>query len=1249
MPANTNDEVYVLNLLSFNVRGIRQEIKRHSIYQYIKKKNIDICFLQETHSTDKDENQWKNEWGGEVYYSHGTSQARGVMVLVRPGFDLKVDNIIKGDFGRFIYMKILTQGAQINVLNIYAPNLEAEQLRFYRDLDTLMEGVQEVNDKWIIGGDFNVIFDPDMDRKGGNFRGTNAYISVIEVLDEIIEKNNLCDIWRVRHPELRSFTWRQRRPEIHSRLDVFLISDHLQDFVREVDIKPSLRSDHSSIVLKIYTFKTSRGHGYWKLNSSFVDEYDYIKSISDGIEGWKLELRDIVDDRVKWEFIKYKIRNESINYGKTRKSTLNKRQIKLETELDKRYHILDSGTETEEDLNRRLEVEAELRDIDNYKTEGLILRSKCRWYEKGERSNNYFLGLINHNRTKVTMNKLRTDNGDIEINPENILNMQGDFYKRLYTERNEKSNADMLHYLNNIHVVKLTDGEKDQCEGIITEEECREIIKTFRKGKTPGIDGLTIEFYLKFWHLINETLIKAYNASYQNGELSETQKRGIITLLDKGKDRTELKNWRPITLLNVDYKILSKVLAERVKKFLPKLINHNQVGYVKGRNIGDNIRTVSDLMFMTRNENIGGILIGIDFKKAFDSVNWNFLTNTLKHYNFGSSFIKWVSLLYKNSNSCIINNGRMSDIFKLGRGVRQGDPLSPYLFILVAEILSQIIRQDNQITGFNIVGNQCKILQYADDTIGCLSDILSAKQFMKQVEEFGFFSGLKLNKDKTEGMWLGRDRFNQSKPLEISWPIKPLKILGIYLSYDNEACEQLNFHDRIRKCKQILNSWKGRNLTLFGRTQIIKTFIVSQFLYIASSVHFPNKYILEINRMIFDFIWKGKSPKLRKDVLVKKIEFGGINVPDFSLMVKSALINWVKKYDNDLIHSWKYMLKHFATLSNINLEMFLRGNCKVKTIIAQKNWPNFYLDMFEAWRIIGNVEGNRDSVIWYNDNIKISGKTIMYQDFSNVGIDQISDLYDEYGQTIPFQSVIQRGVAPHRWLTWHSLLTCVNKQKDLINQFRIIDIETSRLCVGKAILSESSSKDNYALLYNIKYDANIYVPRICKYFDDAIANLDWSIYYVCLKSIMDMKTREFQYKFLHDIHVNNFWLFKWKIKDSEVCPVCNEHVDTIVHMFWECKRIEYFMSKFRDFLLTNFNYILTKQDFFLGTPHDSMLYLVIVICKKLIYQCRLNEEVITMSRFILTLKMYKKFEFSISKDNNSVDHFVEKWGALMEI
>ena len=206
--------------------------------------------------------------------------------------------------------------------------------------------------------------------------------------------------------------------------------------------------------------------------------------------------------------------------------------------------------------------------------------------------------------------------------------------------------------------------------------------------------------------------------------MSCSQRKAVITLIEKqGKDRTLIENWRPISLINVDAKIISKVIAVRVKNVLPSIIHHNQTGYVKDRYIGETVRSVLDIMEFTDKENIPGILIFIDFKKAFDTLEWQYLFNCLKAFNFGPNLNAWVKTFYQNIQSCVINNGMASDYFTLERGVRQGDPLSPYLFLLAIETLAISIRENPEIDGIKIDKNETKLLQYADDTTAVLSNL----------------------------------------------------------------------------------------------------------------------------------------------------------------------------------------------------------------------------------------------------------------------------------------------------------------------------------------------------------------------------------------------------------------------------------------------------------------------------------------------------------------------------------------------
>ena len=249
--------------------------------------------------------------------------------------------------------------------------------------------------------------------------------------------------------------------------------------------------------------------------------------------------------------------------------------------------------------------------------------------------------------------------------------------------------------------------------------------------------------------------------------MSCTQRKAVITLIEKqGKDRTLMENRRPISLINVDAKIISKAIAARVKDVLPSIIHHNQTGYVKDRYIGETVRSIFDIMAFTDNENIPGILIFIDFRKAFDTLEWHYLFSCLKAFNFGPDLINWVRTFYQNIQSCVISNGLAWDYFTLERGVRQGDPLSPYLFLLAIETLAISIRQNPEIEGIKIGKNETKLLQYADDTTAVLSNLNSANALFQQMNLFKNLCGLEVNSSKTEGMWIGSLKKTKKSHLE---------------------------------------------------------------------------------------------------------------------------------------------------------------------------------------------------------------------------------------------------------------------------------------------------------------------------------------------------------------------------------------------------------------------------------------------------------------------------------------------------
>ena len=326
-----------------------------------------------------------------------------------------------------------------------------------------------------------------------------------------------------------------------------------------------------------------------------------------------------------------------------------------------------------------------------------------------------------------------------------------------------------------------------------------------KNGKSPGSDGFTVEFYKFFWNDIKTLLIDSFNYAFTHGELSLDQKRGILTLIPKkDKSRLLLKNWRPISLLNTDYKILTKALAKQIKRVLPSIINRDQTGYLKGRYIGENIRTVSDLIEYTSLKQMPGIILLIDFEKAFDTINWTFILKSLELFNFGPNLMHWIKVLYTSINSCVLNNGNASNFFTLERGIRQGCPVSPYLFIIAVEIMAIAIRSNKEIHGIKINNTEFKLSQLADDTTMFLSDFFSVQQVLQFLDIFHKISGLKLNKQKTSALCIGSlSGMEVQETFNLTWTKGPITTLGVTITTDEQTSLEQNFYPRLKKMGNI--------------------------------------------------------------------------------------------------------------------------------------------------------------------------------------------------------------------------------------------------------------------------------------------------------------------------------------------------------------------------------------------------------------------------------------------------------------
>ena len=211
----------------------------------------------------------------------------------------------------------------------------------------------------------------------------------------------------------------------------------------------------------------------------------------------------------------------------------------------------------------------------------------------------------------------------------------------------------METFLGDINTPCLSNDHINLCEKDLTKTDLYNSMKNMQNNKSPGNDGLTKEFYETFWDEIKDIFFESVKEAKHKGELSISQRQAIIKLIEKkDRDKRYIKNWRPISLLNVDTKIISKALSEKMKEVLPSLISYEQTAYIKNRFIGESGRLISDIIDICSSYNIEGYLVTMDIEKAFDSLDHNFLIAVLKKFGFGKIFISWISILLKNQDSC---------------------------------------------------------------------------------------------------------------------------------------------------------------------------------------------------------------------------------------------------------------------------------------------------------------------------------------------------------------------------------------------------------------------------------------------------------------------------------------------------------------------------------------------------------------------------------------------------------------------
>ena len=856
-----------------------------------------------------------SRWLGPSFWSPALGRQGGVAILIKDNFNGHVLNWRKDSSGRIISLLLVLSEIRINLINIYAPVNPSERSVFF---DSLHEFFIPA-DATIVGGDFNC-YDCELDKFGGN-------ASMAKCLSDFKSSFKFVDVWRKLHRRSRQMTWFNADHSLGSRLDKFLVSPNLVSFVSNCEILPCVLSDHDFVDL-CFDFKDliPRGPGIWKFNNSLLDDEDFCHYVSDRIQDLLSCKSSFGSIQQWWDFFKSSLKQDITLFAREKRKRLSRERVSLTNRLIRlKSQLVQGDSSVSPEI---IFTESQLAALTDRVSEGAKIRSRAQWLEQGERPTRFFLKLEKERVERNHVTSILNSDGVEVSSRENVEKAHVDFYSALFSAEDIDLACQNSLFENVTNF--LSEPDRSLCEGVITLAELTIALKSLSTSKAPSFDGLTVEFFSKFWKLLGPLLLEVINQCFADGQLSDSMKSSVTRLIYKKRgDIKDLKNWRPISLLNVDYKICSKSITLRLSKVLDSIVDPDQTCSIPGRSISSNLILLRDTLDYIEQTNETGVLVSLDQEKAFDRVNRSFLMDLLKLFGFGPDFCHWIETFYFGANMRIILNGWLTEPIILHRGVRQGDSLSPLLYVLCVEVLACQIRGSNDIRGFLLSGaggKQFRVRQYADDTTSFVKDFRSLVSLFDLISVYEKGSGAKLNLSKTEAMWLGAWRSRPDEPLGLTW-VRKMKILGVF--FGTVPVDDDNWQPRINKLEKSLNLWKTRSLSLVGRSLIINILGLSKFFYLAKVLIPPNWVYPRVFSLIWPFLWGSKIETVSRNTCCLSELSGGLNVANLEYKCIALCLSTVFATINLPEDSCFFLCKYFlgATLALLRPEWrFLRDN-----------------------------------------------------------------------------------------------------------------------------------------------------------------------------------------------------------------------------------------------------------------------------------------------------------------------------------
>ena len=627
-----------------------------------------------------------------------------------------------------------------------------------------------------------------------------------------------------------------------------------------------------------------------------------------------------------------------------------------------------------------------------------------------------------------------------------------------------------------------------------------------------------------------------------------------------------------------------------------------------------------EIIDITDNEQIPGVVIGVDYEKAFDSLDWGFIDQAMRFFNFGDDLCKWVKMFYSNISSCVINNGWASQFFSIERGVRQGCPLSPYLFIICAELFSCNVRNNSSIKGIQIGDTEYKLSLYADDTtIFVDGKETTINNALTSLHRFGRCSGLKVNFSKSKAYKIGslRDKnITYTLVNQISWCRGPIEMLGVRIPLDDKHdISELNYIPKIDLMRGVFNTWQQRNLSLAGRITIAQCLGLSMVTYLASVLPDPPETIFkEIDSLFFGFIWGGKNDKIKRTTMMNRKECGGLQAPSFRAHCAAMKVAWVGRICKSPNNSILSNLYNYLML-RVGGKFLFQCNLHYTDIPQFFKQSLFLYNVLHAWCNVNyqHCPSNQSNcIIWFNSKIKMNGKVIFIRKLFEHGVKLCTDFFSG-GNVISHANFCSMYNTCINFVTYYGLITSLLIFRKNIGIETHGPLNTWLSPIFRQIKNPNFTKTAYWQYLTL----TLTTPEKAKHrwamrFGTFTEDVWKSIFTLPYKCTVEVRCRIFQFKLLHRQVFTNNILFKIGKVQSQLCNLCNIQVDDLFHRFWDCITVKAFWRNFCLWVHHEYDINVTLDPFSVIFGHNYkcpnlLLEHLIIIAKKYIDVCAMEK------------------------------------------